>query len=170
MGKLITSDIMKGAVQQLFDHEVERNGRCSSHSQLERWIIEELKNHSGPNTVLALTNVLLDTRGIIIDMGDVEDDLAVVMIRYGDYGLYTGYITNDHQAFRLTSGEGDYCLVTTPDVDDIPATMDDPVVFDLYSVGGSLLFHKKFESSTELFSDKHITYILSCLKPKKGRA
>jgi hypothetical protein len=163
MSKLITSDIMKGAIQQLFDHEVERNGRCSSHSQLERWVIEELKHHSPSNTVLALTKVLYDTRGIIIDMGDVDDDMEILKSRYAEYGLHLRMVGGVPSAFKYYSPNDDshHCLVTTQEGDDIPASMNEPVTFELYNQAEDLLFYQEFEDSVSLFSDKHITYMLS---------
>jgi hypothetical protein len=154
---------MKGAIQQLFDHEVERNGRCSSHSQLERWVIEELKHHSPSNTVLALTKVLYDTRGIIIDMGDVEDDMAILKSGYADHNLLSDRMGGGFNAFKcLTGDDGHYCLVTTQGGNGIPASMDEPVAFGLYNKDDELLFCKESDSSIELFLDKHITYMLGC--------
>ena len=41
--------MMREAVESAFDFEVNRNGKVSTHSQLERWIVQELAKTNNPD-------------------------------------------------------------------------------------------------------------------------
>jgi len=158
---IITSDIMKGAVEQLFNHEVERNGKCSSHSQLERWIIEEMKLFTPSNTVFGLRKVLKDMRGIDLEI-DLDDDLEVMTEEFGKHNMYVTDTGGGCQAFRTETIAGEhYQLVTVDDGSDIPCDMNVPVCFGMYTMEDELIFSEHYTSAISMFQDKHIVYLLS---------
>lgn len=163
MSKKIDSDIMKSAVEQLFNHEVEQNGKVSSHSQLERWIIEELKSYRPSDTVLALTMCLRSMRGIELNMGDVDDDTELLRAMYANHNMYTADTGGNSVAFRYDNQKNsNYALVTIEDGLDIPASLHEPIQFGLYNEDDDILYQNWFKTSIHMFEDKLITYILSC--------
>jgi hypothetical protein len=165
MSKLIDSELMKGAVAELFNHELKANGKVSSHSQLERWIIKELDNYSPKNTVLALTLCLREMRGIELDMGDVDDDVALLKARYAEWSMYIADTGGGGMAFRFAPNDADddhYALVTIQEGIDVPANLSEPVQFGWYNGHGDLLYHQEYVSSYGMFSDGFIKYMLGC--------
>lgn len=167
MVREIDSEMMKRAVGQLFNHELEKNGKVSSHSQLERWIIKELEPYFNSVSAVALQRVLKEIRDIDFKIevsGQLKCDKDRVTLngRYADHNMFISDTGSNLVAFRYSADDDHYALVTTEDGDDVPENLQESIQFGLYSADNDLLFHKKFESSIEMFLDKHITYLLGC--------
>jgi hypothetical protein len=160
MSTIITSKVMKGAVEQLFDHECKKHDKCSSHSQLERWIIEELKLFIPSNTVFGLQKVL-QGMGVVLDV-DLDNDLEVMQAEYKKHDLFQVDTGGGCQAYRTETVEGDnHMLVTTDDGSDIPEDMNVPVCFGLYGNNDELIWSEHYSSSVEMFQDKHVQFLLN---------
>ena len=166
----ITSDKMKQAVSEAFGSERERNGKLSSHSLLERRIIEELSKHQKPDQMMTLRLVMGDLFGINFHKEDVDDDLENTRLRYAGFNMYPHDIGGGALAFRYEKDlafkhEKDinnYALVTTEEGCDIPASLHEPVRFCLYNEDGDVIHHQEFKSSFDMFEDKLINHILCC--------
>jgi hypothetical protein len=166
MTRQIDSKMMKRAVSQLFDHEVKVHSKCSSHSEIERWIIEGLAPYFDSSSAEALKSLLRESRDLHFDIendGTVDIECKILKSTYLEHGLHkydTGYNTT---AFRyLTDDECHYVLVTTQDSIGIPANMNVPVTVWLYDDENDRLFVQNFDNSYDLFSDGHINYLLGC--------
>jgi hypothetical protein len=160
--------MMKRAVESLFNNEVYRNCKVSSHSQLERWIIEELKQYSPSDSAMALQKIMYEIRGINFDIdepkeNDIDAEVGNLVRRYLDYGLHMSDTGGGCTAFRWSNEDGShYALVTTEGGCDVPSSLDDPVQFGFYNESDDMLYHKEFKTSIDMFSDRLITYLIDC--------
>lgn len=167
MSKKIDSRMMDRAVALLFDNEVIRNGRVSSHSQLERWIVEELKMYSAPSSAKALQLVLLDLRDIKFEIEDGGIDAEIE----AEVRLRTEYTTYDFHKedtgggctslTRHNSDSKSYVMVTIADSCDAPDNLLDRVSMGMYDGGGNLLFDETYISSFEMFGSDLFKWIIS---------
>jgi len=167
MSKKISSVMMKRAVETLFNYEIERNGKVSSHSQLERWIVQELTNYSAPNTARALQLVLQDIRNIefsITDDGSV--DVAVeaehrLRTEYRKFGFFVEDTGGGCSALSKNCHKGDYSvMVTTTEGVDAPIDLLEPVLMGLYDGGGNMLTHETFASSFEMYASGFFKWLV----------
>lgn len=163
MSKKINSEMMKRAVSVLFDHEVARNERVSSHSQLERWIIEELKVYTPRDSALALQKIMYETRGIEFDIDpkiNIDDEVQSLEEYYSAKGFSLYDTGGNCVAFRVECYGDYYALVTEQSGAEIPTSIFEAVEFGLYNEGHELIFSEKFRTSIDLFQNKHINFII----------
>jgi hypothetical protein len=170
MSKKIDSKMMKRAVETLFDYEIMRNGKVSSHSQLERWIISELNGCQPKDSAKALQICLKDMRNIHFEINEpnVDDEVETIQQYYTNHDFHLFDIDGNLKsvAFRKNldgddeNGSEYYVLVTEASGIDIPATIFEPVTFGLYDYDDTCIWSNNYESSVEMFQNKHINFII----------
>jgi hypothetical protein len=171
MSREINSKVMKRAVEALFNNEVERNGTVSSHSQLERWIVGELKMYSNPVSLKALQMVLKDLRGIDFDISDPESDVDAdvaneVRLRadYKRFGFFKEDTGGGCTSMTRNSNENNsYVMVTECGSPDAPDNLLVEVTMGLYDGGGNLLVDNNYVSSFEMFNSDFFKWIVESL-------
>jgi hypothetical protein len=169
MGREIDSKMMKRAVEVLFNHEIARNEKVSSHSQLERWIVSELALYSNPVSVKALQMALKDLRGIDFDISEpTKDDVdfeveAEIRLRseYKRFGFYREDTGGGCTSMTRNSNEANgYVMVTIANSCDAPDDLLSTVNFGLYDGGGNLLFDECYASSFEMFKSDLFKWVV----------
>jgi hypothetical protein len=153
---LITSRMMKRAVSELFDYEVIRNGKVSSHSQLERWLVTELSAYQPQNSAKCLQLILKEIRNIDFDIHDdtdVDIDVKIDRLRdaYGAQGFSHGGTGGGCTAFTKMFSDGEM-MVTDAEGADVPAGLSEPVTCGIYDGGGNVIDSKTFDNTHDLLS------------------
>jgi hypothetical protein len=172
MSRKIDSEMMKRAVEQLFNHEVANNGKCSSHSQLERWIIEELKAYTPSDSPVSLKMVLMDIRRLSfeIDVKTNDDDdvkevpLAQLIATWYDcHGFKLVGTGGGCDAFQKMFDDDSYLMVTERGGCNIPVHSTAPVSLGMYvDDNPDTIFYKEFDSSNQMFEDEIFKALSGC--------
>jgi len=166
MAKKIDSKMMKRAVSELFNHEIGRNSKVSSHSQLERWIVEELKMYSNPVSAKALQLVMQELRNIdfntdepeINSQAEAESRLREEYNRYGFSSQGTG--GGCTALSRNQTGSPSELLVTSEGSGNAPDNLLDAVELGLYDGSGNLLISERYVSSFEMFGSDWFKWLV----------
>lgn len=164
---IITSQLMKRAVQDAFNHQVKKNGKVSSHSQLERWIIQELNRFQPCDSAKSLEILMHDLFSIDFDIQpNVDEQVELDLIVHKAYNVY-GF---------ARSGTGGGCEAFTKDFDDaeivvtcsegcsVPETLTEPVLVGIQDGGGNSIEHKCYSSSNELLGSDWFQFMINNLK------
>jgi hypothetical protein len=163
MREKIYSKMMKRAVGQLFDYEVERNGAVSSHSQLERWIISKLKNYTPCDCPKSLQWVMSEIRGIEfdIDAPTSDDDVKEVPVGevmaswYGTHGFVDSSTGGGCDAYMKVFEDDSHMMVTELGGCNIPAHSMQPISLGFYADDNpDPIFYREYESSHKMFNDE----------------
>ncbi len=158
MEQKLDSNMMKKAVEVLWNHELKRNNKVSSHSQLERWIVTELTKYV--HTSVGLRQVMKDIRDIDFDIytpipANVPmTSVDVLKAWYGDHGFHHVSTGGASDGFQKTFEDDSSLLVTEQNGCNIPEKSTDSVSFGMYDENGNQIYHANFANSCELFDDK----------------
>ncbi len=159
-----TEDELKKAVTLAWHHEFDREGNdISSHSQLERWIIQELKKYQFPCRFTTLRRVI--TELFNIDMlkhigANIDKQVEDIVSHFAKFGIHHGTTGGGCTAFMMDIENNASIMITLEDGGDAPDDMLEPVVIGVYNSEGNIVDTKHYPNTFALTMSDWFRWLL----------